>query len=380
MNLEASPRVLFVPRLERAGTTSERSPMMLRILQAEFPVTEISGSRFMRYVYDQRKSKLGRYLLFPFDEAALFWRTLLSLRRSDMLVFAEGSLFALPAAFAAKLRRRPLIWDNHGNVKTFALALGKSWAFTEANIVMERSLASMSAAVLVVSEKDKLDYASLGFPTAKFEVVPTCADLSLVSNYAGRGAEARNALGIEEGEMVIFFFGTLSYQPNLEAAKYIANELAPEVRKSHPKAHFYVAGSGGPKDGLGPHVTLLGFVPDIHLWISAADVCISPVWSGVGILTKVVDMLSHAKPTIVSPLAVDGIPELREGENCLIGRDRKDFVRKLEFLLSNPVQAGGIGAAGRQLIAEKYSCAKMREHIQSLIHKYTEDHQVERSP
>ena len=113
-------------------------------------------------------------------------------------------------------------------------------------------------------------------------------------------------------------------------------------------------------------VTALGFVDALHLWISASDICIAPLWSGVGILTKVIDMMSYGKPTIVSPLALEGMPDLLPGSNCLLGKDRADFAAQVLRSLSDDALAQRISVEGRELIARSYSCEKVGSQVIAL--------------
>jgi glycosyltransferase involved in cell wall biosynthesis len=364
--VDSKARVIFVPHVESTAT-SERSPMMLRTLRTRFRVEEVPSSRFGKIIYDQKVNRLARYLLFPLEEWALFYGTLRRLGTGSAIVFAEGSYFALPSAMAAKLRCVPMVWDNHGNIKSFAAALGKSRSFTTLNVMLERSLAKMVTKILVVSEKDRQDYGRMGFPQSKLVVVPTCADLLSVERGKVAREEAKRRLGVSEGERVVLFFGTLSYGPNLEAARYIAEELAPQVRSRHPEVRFYIAGGGVPKEGLGQEVKALGFVEELNLWISASDLCIAPIWSGVGILTKVIDMMSYGKPTLVSPLALEGMPDLVPELNCLLGKDRADFIAQVLRLLGDDDLAKRISVEGGELIKRSYSCEKVGSQVLAIM-------------
>ncbi len=347
--------------------------MMLRTLRTRFRVEEVPSSRFSKLIYDQKVNKLARYLLFPLEEWALFFGTLRRFGTGPTVVFAEGTYFALPASLAAKFRNAPVIWDNHGNIKSFAATMGKSRSFTSLNVTLERSLVRLVSKVLVVSEKDRQNYSQMNFPLSKMVVVPTCADLQSVKKERVDKEEAKRRLRIPEKERVVLFFGTLSYKPNLEAAKYIADELAPQVRSKHPQAHFYIAGGGVPKEGLGEEVKALGFVEDLNLWISASDLCIAPIWSGVGILTKVIDMMSFGKPTIVSPLALEGMPDLVHESNCLLGKDKADFVIQVLRSLEDDELAQRISVEGEHLICRSYSCEKIGSQVLAMVSDVAHD-------
>lgn len=360
--------IVFVPEIKPVGVTNERSPKLFEMLSERFSVVGISVSRLNQIVYDQRVNKPTRYLLFPLDEGVTFWRTLRALRQqSSALVFAEGSYFSLASGFAAKLRQAPMIWDNHGNIVTFAKVQGKSSFFTRGNVLFEKVLERLSTKILVVNQKDKEDYVSMGFSAHKLEILPTCADMRVAAERYCTRSEARKKLGISEQESVVLFVGTLRYEPNLDAAKYIAQELAPKVRQAFPSARFYVAGSGSPSFPYPEGTVFLGFVEDMYLWLSAADVSIAPLWKGLGILTKVIEALSAGKPTVVTPLAMEGIPELEHQANCLLGKDREDFADQLVRLLKDERLGAELGSEGKRLIERSYSCEVIAQKLVQIL-------------
>ncbi|MDD1769271.1 MAG: glycosyltransferase, partial [Methanomassiliicoccales archaeon] len=314
MSDESKQVIAFAPAVSLPVLTNERIPKMFVTLSQRFDVIPVPLSRLNRLVYDQKVNKLARYIFFPLDELLISLNSLrLSKQRKAALFFAENAYTSLAGGFAAKILRIPLVWDNHGNVKIYAEAMQKSSFFTYANIGLERVLQRLATRIFVVSQTDKDAYGELGFDTDKFEVIPICADLATVQKNSLDKAKAREMLSIPEDERVVLFFGTLGYYPNLEAVTYIADELYPEAKKEIDNVHFYIAGGGSYPGKLPAGVHHLGFVPfdpDLCIWLSAADVCVAPLWRGVGVLTKVVDMLSAGKPSVLSPLCLRGIPEL----------------------------------------------------------------------
>jgi len=310
-------------------------------------------------------------VMFILNELSIMWSTLRRGREEGIsAVFAEGSYYSLAGGLAARMLGVPAIWDNHGNIKDFAATLGKSRLFLHGNLLLERLLVRLVSKVLVVSGREVEAYRALGFDTSKFVVLPTCADMALVASKLRTREEARRELGVDEGAKVILFFGTLGYMPNLDAAQYIVREMYPRVAAEVPAAEVFIAGSGKLEEEPPPGVRLLGFVPDLYAWLSAADICIAPVWKGVGILTKVIDMLSAGRATVVTPLALEGIPELEHGKNCLVGKDREDFSRQVIALLEDPRLAERLAKEGRELVVSAYSwevvAPRLREIVGSL--------------
>jgi glycosyltransferase involved in cell wall biosynthesis len=339
--------------------TNERMPKMFSVLSRHFEVVPVPLSRFNRFVYDQQINKLPRYVLFFLDELLIFLSTLiLSKRNKVSLVFAENSYLSLAGGFAARIRQVPLVWDNHGNVKLYAESLGKSKSFILSNILLEKVLEDLASRVFVVSPKDRDAYREMGFDAFKFVVIPISADTTTVEKNRSSREEARRKLDIPLGGPVVLFFGTLKYDPNLEAVEYLANDVYPTVKERFPDVRLYIAGAGTYSGKLPEGVIHLGFVPfdpDLCRWLYAADVGVAPLWRGVGVLTKVVDMLSAGMPVVLTPLAKEGIPELEHGRNCLIGANRSSFADELSALLGDAGLQKKLGEEGKKLVAEGYS-------------------------
>jgi glycosyltransferase involved in cell wall biosynthesis len=358
--------VVFIPKMKAAGITSERSPKMLEMLSSIYDVLAVSPGKVNDFVFDQKRNKLARYMLFPLDVAMNLLRTLRALGKGPGLVFAEGSYFSFAAGMAAKLKRVPMIWDNHGHIVTFAQVQGKSQFFTKGNVLFERILIGMSSKVLVVNVRDRGNYISMGFDPDKLVVVPTCADMELVRQSALPRGEAKRRLGIPVDERVVLFVGTLKYEPNVDAVAYLAS-IWPRVQSKAPNARICAAGSGTPPFDPPEGMHFLGFVPDLYLWLSAADLCVAPMWKGLGILTKVLDYMSAERAALVTPLAVDGIPELRHGHNCLMGEGKESFESELIRALEDDALRERIAHEGRELVLSKYSCEVIKLTLMGLV-------------
>ncbi|MDW5563178.1 MAG: glycosyltransferase family 4 protein [Methanomassiliicoccus sp.] len=370
-------KIAFIPKVEVDPVNSERTPKLLYLLSQWFEVLPVATGALDKKVFDQSGNRFSRYIMFVLNEMAIAWSTLRQGKKEGVsAVFAEGTYYSLAGGLAARILDVPMIWDNHGNIKDFSATLGKSRFFLRGNLLLERFLVRLASKVLVVSGREVEAYRALGFDTSKFEVLPTCADMALVDSRMHSRKDARKALGVDDDVKLVLFFGTLKYMPNLDAAQYIAREMYPQVAAEVAGVEVFIAGSGKLGEDAPAGVRMLGFVPDLYLWLSAADVCIAPMWKGVGILTKVIDMLSAGRATVVSPLALEGIPELEHGTNCLVGKDHQDFARQVIALLEDPPRAERLGREGRELVASSYSWEVVAPRLRSLVTSLSKDRQV----
>ncbi|WP_300599529.1 glycosyltransferase family 4 protein [Niabella sp.] len=152
-----------------------------------------------------------------------------------------------------------------------------------------------------------------------------------------------NELGIDINTRLILFNGTLNYPPNLDAVIIILRSINPLLRQQYSKPYkILICGKGLP-DALIPEVKeqekkdilYRGFVEDIQLYFSAADLFLNPVAEGGGIKTKLVEALGSNTPAVSYEKGAFGIPEALAGTHLRVVPDRDDeqFVREMVSVL-----------------------------------------------
>ncbi len=104
---------------------------------------------------------------------------------------------------------------------------------------------------------------------------------------------------------LIFFNGTLDYQPNLEALIFILDKINPVLlQESFFNYRILICGKGLPSsfDGLKSYadkkVIYAGFVDDVYAYFKAADIFINPVITGGGVKTKIVEAMGYGATVI----------------------------------------------------------------------------------
>jgi glycosyltransferase involved in cell wall biosynthesis len=108
----------------------------------------------------------------------------------------------------------------------------------------------------------------------------------------------------------VCFVGTLSYPPNVEAVRLLA-QAWPEIRRARPSTSAIVAGANpiGLVVGLARAngwelVANFGDVADIY---RRTRVAVSPLRTASGIQIKVLDAAAHGVPQVISPAAMAGL-------------------------------------------------------------------------
>jgi glycosyltransferase involved in cell wall biosynthesis len=189
---------------------------------------------------------------------------------------------------------------------------------------------------------------------------------------SGSGTESptHGGPGVTDGNSLLFF-GSFKYAPNLDALQFINQRLAPYLEKEGIPCEIRIAGRDVPTGGLHPWICPLGFVEDIHAWIRRSDLCVVPVWKGVGILTKVVDIMGSGTPAVLSGFVVHGIPEIRDGVHALVVDREDEFTERVAFALRHRDQMLGMARNARRLVEERYDWKLYEPILETLLNSLT---------
>ncbi|MGG9972421.1 glycosyltransferase family 4 protein [Ferruginibacter sp. SUN002] len=116
-------------------------------------------------------------------------------------------------------------------------------------------------------------------------------------------------------EKILFFNGTLDYQPNLDAVMAIIEKINPLLQQDQSfKYKIIICGKNLPAhlDSLyaynDQNIFYAGFVDDITLYFKGADVFINPVIDGGGIKTKLVEALGYDLSVVSTTSGAIGVP------------------------------------------------------------------------
>src|SRR3546814_14764276 len=82
----------------------------------------------------------------------------------------------------------------------------------------------------------------------------------------------------------------MDYRPNIDAVRWFAADILPQVRGRHPPARFAIVGRAptDPVRALGalPGVIVTGEVPDLRPWLAAAAAVVAPLLLARGVQYK----------------------------------------------------------------------------------------------
>lgn len=157
------------------------------------------------------------------------------------------------------------------------------------------------------------------------------------------------------------FLGVMHYGPNMGALRYYRDEVLPKLKDRQLDIEVVVIGKSDAEqqaEFAGTPIRFMGYVEDLHAELSKHRMFLSPVQSGTGVKTKVLDAFSVGLPIVASPLGVAGIPSAH-GDEYLVGHDADEFASHMEYLAKNPDLADAVGQGGYDLLGREMSPQKV---------------------
>jgi len=146
---------------------------------------------------------------------------------------------------------------------------------------------------------------------------------------------------LREKKQEIVFTGNMNYQPNIDAALFLATEIMPMVWKRKPETRLLLAGASPHhkvRSLAGKKIKVSGWIDDIREAYATSAIFIAPMRMGTGLQNKLLEAMAMKVPCITTPMANDAL-KAKEKEEILTGSSARQLADALLFLLDDR-QAG----------------------------------------
>jgi glycosyltransferase involved in cell wall biosynthesis len=167
----------------------------------------------------------------------------------------------------------------------------------------------------------------------------------------------------------ILFIGNMSYEPNLLAAKYIYNQILPEIIKYLPNIKICIAGAHAIKACKymnHKNLFIVGYTPDIREIYLSAKIFIAPLFTGAGMQNKILEAMSLALPCITTTLVNSSILAIHPTQ-IRIADTVSGFCEHIQDLLQKPILQKEIGIEARKYIVENFQWESVNEKLCKLF-------------
>lgn len=201
----------------------------------------------------------------------------------------------------------------------------KAWLYRrEARLLLrlERQAAAAFGATVLVSQFEADTFAGLA-PEARDRVhaVPNGVDLDDFSPHG----EYQNPFSARE--IPIVMTGRMDYRPNIDGARWFAQQVMPAIRAVLPAARFHIVGARPPAALRSLDATSVsGAVKDVRPYIAHAAAVVAPLRLARGVQNKVLEAMAMQKPVVATSPATRALA-VRRGLELWIEDEPEQFAQ-----------------------------------------------------
>jgi polysaccharide biosynthesis protein PslH len=199
-------------------------------------------------------------------------------------------------------------------------------------------------------------------PGSRIQVVPNGVDCQIYEPLPFVKAN-------DQKQTYILFVGNFSYQPNRQAAKFMAEEIMPHVVRllpEHQPKLLLVGGSPTPDVEALPKryswVELKTDVPEIVPYYQMSSLVVAPIQFGTGTRLKILEAMALGRAIVTTKLGCEGIP-LIDGETALIADAPLEFAQKVARLIREPQTAEKLAHNARSLVEKQFDWDKIGQTL-----------------
>ncbi len=155
----------------------------------------------------------------------------------------------------------------------------------------------------------------------------------------------------------IAFVGNMGYRPNVEAARYLVEEVLPLLIKQYPNIKILIAGARPTplvKRLASKQITVSGWIDDIRMAYAEAKMIAAPLFIGMGQQNKILEAMAMGTPCITTTMVNNAIGA-KPNYEILLADNPNEFVQQINKILTQPMLQENIRAAGLKFVRDNFS-------------------------
>jgi glycosyltransferase involved in cell wall biosynthesis len=157
----------------------------------------------------------------------------------------------------------------------------------------------------------------------------------------------------------------MDWEPNVEAVRWFAFTIWPQVHAKFPEVECHLAGRKMPNEFLSlnvPGLFVEGEIDDVTHFLKDKSICVVPVLSGSGMRIKTAEALAHGKVVISTNLGATGIP-FTDQRNMLIANTPSKFADRVRWILNDRSRIESISKAARTLAEQQFDLKELSSKL-----------------
>jgi glycosyltransferase involved in cell wall biosynthesis len=209
-------------------------------------------------------------------------------------------------------------------------------------------------------------------PTAEIFVIPNSID---VDNYRDIRV-TRNRATREMKKSVIFPAGFF-YQPNLNATKFLIDQVFPRLVNAFPDLELLLVGRNATPEMIEAakhdhRIVVTGEVADVRPYLARASLMLVPLFEGGGTRFKLLEAFATNLPVISTAQGAAGLG-VRDGTHLLLAENADAFVDAAILLWENEGLAKNLAHNALEFVQRNYSWSRAHHLIKQASGRFRGD-------
>lgn len=250
-----------------------------------------------------------------------------------------------------------------------------SWAITLHHLVSVRS--RQRAAVAGTARHRRLFEADARRADEWEERISSSYDLTIVASAEDAACLRRPAAVIPNGvdlakfsfeplpeDPRMIFSGSFNYEPNIDGATWLCEEILPSIRARVPEATVVLVGREPDRRvrrlaGI-PGVEAHFDVPDVTLLLKSARVAVVTLRQGSGTRLKALEAMAAGRPVVGTAIGLEGLGVV-SGSSCCVADDAEGLADATARLLRDDSAASTMARAARRLVEDHFGWDRLAD-------------------
>ncbi len=161
----------------------------------------------------------------------------------------------------------------------------------------------------------------------------------------------------------LIFIGAMDNIANIDAARFLAQEIFPTVRSRYPDARLFLVGSRPVPEVLTlaqpEQIIVTGAVPSMAEYLHQSGVCVIPMRTGFGIKNKTLEAMAAGTPVVASDRGLEGL-EISTGKHpedglALRANTPTEYVTAIAQLFDRPDLRHHLSRSARAYIEQDFT-------------------------
>lgn len=359
-------RMVFVDNIIPAhdkNSGSFRAYQLIKMLrELDYHITFIPDDANKAEPYFSDLVKLGVEVLYRYPNRPAMMRELnATLEKCELIWISRPEMNMEFRWLFEKFPNAKWVYDtidlHHIRLQRQALQSGDKQLMAESEKVKkdELEIAACADLTLTVTKDEKILLEKEGVQNVS--VIPNIHDPVIPSQ----------ELSFDRREGLLFI-GAYDHPPNIDAAKWMVNEIMPEVWKKMPSLTLTLLGSKPTPEIYSlasDRVFVPGYVADVSAYFLSHKLFVAPLRFGAGMKGKIGQSLAYKLPVITSVIGAEGM-DLQDGKNVLIAQNKEEFVTKILMLYADRTLWETLSLHSHQAI-EQYSYTTIKKNVSRLL-------------